>query len=457
MRVLTPETKVGLFTIIAGIALLYMSFKTAGVSFFGDEERMRFYINFTSIAGVEEMSKVSLSGVEIGQVELIELEDDHAKVTIKLTRDAIIRKDSTATIKTAGLLGESYIALIQGSKTAAWLKDGETLEKSVSAPDIGDLMGSIKEIITENREALNKLLTNLLSISNEFVKTAPVLSENLERAVVSLREVIEENRGNLGEAIENTKKLMAEFRDMLKENRANIKSTFGNIAGASAKMDDLMVSLGNMSKSIEKVAGKIERGEGTIGKLVTEDEIYVNLNKTLKGASWFLNKTGKIGFYLGLRAERQVEFNQSQAYLSLKIQPREDRFYLIEVSEDVRSDESEGAINSFNSLLFTVVAAKRFSDLTIRGGLIESSAGLGFDYHLFGDSIVVTTDIFNLSGYDKEAPDPQIKAMLKWNFLDYLYLYAGGDELLNDNYRTFIIGGGIMFNDDDLKFALGLL
>jgi len=68
-----------------------------------------------------------------------------------------------------------------------------------------------------------------------------------------------------------------------------------------------------------------------------------------------------------------------------------------------------------------------------------------------------STDVFNLSGYNNAADNPQIKAQLRWNFQKYLYLYLGGDELLNDSYRTFFLGGGILFDEEDLKMALGLL
>lgn len=496
---MSPEVRVGLLTIFAGLALMYLSIKTAGVAIFHRGEAMKFSIYFNSVAGIEERAKVKLSGVEIGYVSGIDLADNSkARITVSLTRQADIRTDARATIRTAGLLGERYVELIQGSKTSPLLKNGETLTRAEETAEISEMMSKMSEamddikaitkslkntlasaegeqslknilknidlaaanmeaILADNRTALKDTLHNFSTISQSFSKSAPALAENLDRMASGLRGIIEDNRANLTTGIANIKDISGEFGGMLKENRENLKTTMDNVARASAKMDNLILSIKNASSSIESVASKVEKGEGTVGKLMTDEAVYNNLNDTLSGAKKFLNKADEITLLVGIRGERQTDADLTKSFVTLKIQPKEDKYYLLEVAEDVRRQDLSTTRNTINSLLVTALMAKRFSDLTIRAGLIESSAGGGLDYHLFGDSVMASVDLFNLSGYDRTVKSSQLKALLRWNAYKYIYVYAGGDELLNEKYRSTLFGGGIIFDENDLKLALGAL
>jgi len=432
MKVMTAETKVGFLTIVAGIFLLYLSLKTAGVSIWGEKDVRTLFMSFNTVAGVELRSKVKLSGVEIGYVDSIVLEDSHAKVIAKiLRRDAVIRKNAIATIRTEGLLGEKYIEIVQGTPDAPALGNKDTIERTEEPADISDMANKmslalddvkaitsslknvfgtelgqkelknilnnidvsserLKTLLVENNDALKTTINNFASISSDFAKTTPELMKNLDRVAVSLRNLIEENSQNISSGISNLNAFAGEFDAILKENRQNLKKTIDNITVASAKIEDAMESFKNMSGSIEKVSKKIENGEGTMGKLVTDAEVYDSLNDTLKGANKLLTKTEDIRLLLGLRGERQDALDKSKAFVSVKIQPREDKQYILEVAEDIRRKDLSSTRNTLNSLLYTILVAKRYSDLTIRGGLIESSAGMGLDYHLFGDRVTLT-------------------------------------------------------------------
>jgi phospholipid/cholesterol/gamma-HCH transport system substrate-binding protein len=498
MKSLSPEIRVGLLTIATIVALTYLSLKTAGVSFFGGPEAFSFTMNFGSVAGVELRSKVKLSGVEIGYIEDITLEDGYASIKARLSRKASIRKNAVATIRTSGLLGEQYIEIIQGSKDQPFIKGGDILEHTQEPADMSDIINKVGEamedirsvtsslknvfgtlegenslknilhnideasanmkvILSENRKALKTTLGNFAAISEAFSKNAPTMAANLEIITAGLKEIIEDNKESLKDGIANVRDLTADFSEIIRDNRKNLKITIDNMATASAKIDDMMDSIKKAGASVERVTSKIERGEGTIGKLLNDEEVYDNLNKTLKGAGKFLNKADQLRLSLGFRGEYQSETDEAKAFFSLKLEPREDKFYLLEVSEDVRRvDDLTTTRNTLNSLLYTVVIGKRFSDVVLRAGLIESSAGAGVDLYLFGDKLMASAEMFNLSGYDGNTDNAQVKAQLKWNAHKYVFFYLGGDELLNEYYRTFLLGGGIMFDENDLKMAAGL-
>ncbi len=392
MKVVTPETKVGLLTIVAIALLLLFSMKVGGLSLFGDSKSRYIIMHFSSVAGLEVKSKVKLSGVEIGYVDELTLEEGYASVKAVLTHKALIRKGSIATISSAGLLGESYIEIIQGSQDQAPLGNGEILNDTRSAVDVS---------------AMVRKLSTALDDVNAMTSSLRQLFDSMEKW-------------------------------------PSISGIIGNIEKATA--------------NLKSITGKIKRGEGTVGKLVTDEEVYENLNKTLAGAGKILDKTDDLGLDLGFRAEWQAYSSSSKGVFTLRLRPRENKYYLLEVTEDIRKEWKDGERhNTLESLLYTAQIARRFSDFVVRGGLTESSVGVGLEYYMLNDSLIAVTDVYNMKGYDNNAENPQLKVSLKWTSHNYLFAYFGGDELLNEYYRTFFLGGGILFDEDDLKMVIGLL
>lgn len=497
MKILTPEVKVGIFTLLAGVALVFLSFKTAGVPLFKKEKEMKFFMNFSTVSGVEVKSKIRLSGVEIGYVEDIILEDQFAKVVANLTQDVLIRKNALATIRTEGLLGERYIEINQGTADAPVLQNGEFLERTQDPADISDLLnklgaalddirqvtssvknvfgtlegqktlksalenidiaaGTFRSMLAENRVAFSEASKNFATISREFADRAPELAKNLESASFEVDRFMTENRENLTNVFGNLSEITADIKAVIKENRENLRTTLTRTADAADSIDKLMTAMREMSDAMEGIAKKINDGEGTVGKLISDDEVYENLNSTLAGARQLFDQIDTVKLSLGMRIERQQDEEKNKGFISVLIAPREDKYYRLEVTEDQRLEDASNERTTLTNLLYTITIAKRYSDLTLRGGIIESSAGFGADYHLFSDRFTLSAEIFNMSGYNINAEDPQLKAELRINFQDYFFLYLGADEILNDYYRTYLFGGGILFGEDDLKLALGL-
>jgi phospholipid/cholesterol/gamma-HCH transport system substrate-binding protein len=97
---------------------------------------------------------------------------------------------------------------------------------------------------------------------------------------------------------------------------------------------------------------------------------------------------------------------------------------------------------------FGVQYARRFGFVTLRGGLIESSAGGGMDVHAFADHVMLSADLFRFD----ENSRPRLRASLLVEFYKYLFAWAGGDELMYPSTRADLFYGlGVRFTDDDLK------
>lgn len=139
----STEILVGLF-VAAGIAALFMlAMKVSNVGNFNDEEGYSVVAHFQNIGGLKARSPVTMAGVRVGRVESIELDPDRydAKVTINMyPQYDMIPLDTSASIFTAGLLGEQYIGLQPGADDF-YLEDGDEIELTQPAIVLEQVIG----------------------------------------------------------------------------------------------------------------------------------------------------------------------------------------------------------------------------------------------------------------------------------------------------------------------------
>ncbi|MBF6624770.1 MAG: outer membrane lipid asymmetry maintenance protein MlaD [Pseudomonas stutzeri] len=142
MRIRTLEIGVGLFLLAGVLALLLLSLRVSGLSV-GNADTYKLYAYFDNIAGLTVRSKVTMAGVTIGKVTAIDLDRESytGRVTLEIQQDIdILPFDSTASILTAGLLGEKYIGISVGGEEET-LGDGDTIRDTQSSLVLEDLIG----------------------------------------------------------------------------------------------------------------------------------------------------------------------------------------------------------------------------------------------------------------------------------------------------------------------------
>ncbi|MEM7410691.1 MAG: outer membrane lipid asymmetry maintenance protein MlaD [Myxococcota bacterium] len=136
----TRDLIVGLF-VAAGLATIaYLSIQVGGVSYAG-RGGLELYATFDEIGGLKARAPVAIAGVTVGQVRSIDLDELlRARVTLEVDADLELPIDSSAGIRTQGLLGDQFIALEPGGEDAL-LQSGEEIEFTESALSIERLIG----------------------------------------------------------------------------------------------------------------------------------------------------------------------------------------------------------------------------------------------------------------------------------------------------------------------------
>ena len=472
---LSVEAKVGLVVLIGLLILMYMTF-TVGNYRLGREPGYTVFGVFDTVAGLENQATIKMAGVDIGKVKAIELLDSRAKVTLRILPHVKLPQGTQAAVRATGLLGEKYIELLPGSGEG-FIEENATLEQSPLVADLDRLIDQfsaiaddIKAVTASLREALGTE-EGELSLK-EIVANIRELSRNLNLAV-------KENRRNFTDAVANIRDASQSLKEELPELLASLNRTSEKIEAIVTQVESGEGTLGRLIAEegvyekldaalagFEAITKKVEAGEGTIGKLFADEEAYDQITTALQGLGNVFNRIERLRTTVGIRNEYQFDEGENKGYFSLKLQPRKDKFYLLELVDDPRgaveetttqigTDPPVSTLKTERRLKFSAEFGRRFSDITLRIGLIENTFGLGTDLLFFDDALRFSLDAWDFNSDDPLNEKVHMKVSAGFSLFKYLFVHGGYDNFLNEEIDTGFVGGGIRFEDDDLKYLLG--
>jgi len=217
--------------------------------------------------------------------------------------------------------------------------------------------------------------------------------------------------------------------------------------------------LKNFDKTLQntrEITEKINSGQGTLGKLVNDDDTADNLNNTMDSINAFLGGIGAMEISIDFRSEFLSDIDASKSFLNVRVQPGLDRYYElgivdgpVGVTNVVDSSVNDGPVTTTtttdrNEMKFNAIFAKNFWDFTIKGGIMESAGGVGLDYYLFNKKLRLSVEAFNFS-------DTNLRAFARFQLLKGVYLVGGGDELVDEDRRSSFLGAGVFITNDDLR------
>lgn len=138
----TRDLIVGIFVLVGLGALAYLSLQVGGLEF-GGGDKIVLKATFDDIGGLSVRAPVRIAGVKVGQVSAIDLDDElRATVYLEVESDLELSIDSSAAIRTSGLLGDQFISVELGAEDEV-LADGEEFAFTESALSIDKLVGRL--------------------------------------------------------------------------------------------------------------------------------------------------------------------------------------------------------------------------------------------------------------------------------------------------------------------------
>lgn len=265
---------------VVAITLLYFGFNfLKGIDFFSSTKK--YYAFYENVDKLTESNQIYLNGLAVGRVSDIQIQQQRNRVLVELDINSdIVLTDSSIALLNGELLGGRFIQLIvnQGGNE---LQAKDTVKADV-AKGIMDFFQQNAEPVATNltitlrnlNTILEGLARNTKRIDTMFLRlqnTPAILNRTLSTAnsnIDGLSESFRSVAGNLNGTLEELKPTLSNFRtlsDSLKMLQLN--STVNRAQESLTKLDNALAQLSS--------------GDNTVGKLMTEDSLYVNLNQLL--------------------------------------------------------------------------------------------------------------------------------------------------------------------------------
>jgi phospholipid/cholesterol/gamma-HCH transport system substrate-binding protein len=479
----TQAAKVGLFVVLTGAAAYgiyrFVSPEVGGSNGY----TVHAYIH--DATGLATRSRVTIAGIPVATLDSIRLEGGQARLDVKVKNEIALYDNATLGKKSTSLLGESVIVLTPGTPDHIRLHDGDEIHIIVTETTPADLMEEIKEIADSIKAVAAQLAASIGT--EQGGQNIRLILQNVADATDAMNKTIRENREVIRETLRNVQQITGNANPELKQILENVRIVTQDIreltaaanetkpGGEKGELRDTIEHLDKSSQElqsalehIDSVAGRIDRGEGTIGKLTKDEQLINEVQGVAEGVNDYVQNISRLQTVVGLRSDYNFLANTIKSYVSLRLVPTEDKYYEIELVNDPRglttlTDTSVDTTNpnepahyrtitttTTDSFRFSLQFAKRFGPFTGRFGIKESTGGFGLDVHLLQDRFEIVNDLFGFS----EEVQPRYRVYVAYEFIKSLWIYGGVDYLFEPSLRDYFLGLQLRFNDQDLKTIL---
>ncbi len=535
---------VGVLAAVTGIAfLLALTFFRKGG--YSEKDSYLVHAYFSDATGLTWKSRAQIAGIQVGEVVEIALTGAKARLDIRVKNTVELHTDAcfTKTFPSA-LLPDALLEVQPGSPEKPLLRDLPESERNITcvreATSVQQLLDSLARIAADVQ-----LVTGDLAKTVAGDRGLREIVENLASATKRIDDTIARNEQNLSDILSNTKDFTADLREISARDKDKIGRIATNVEELTGKLKVVAASLQEIidpgsggsggaaspgkpgagaapsavgdavaaatpgeraaaaeqargvKQAVDKLAGtmekldelvaKISEGKSVAGRLLVDERLGRKLGNAAEDVADQLDRVFKLQLQVQLRSEWLLNQTGAKTYFGVRLLPRPDKYYLLEVVSDPRGVDSVSAetittrdpITGLDStrvstrtlhedkLTFTLQIAKRYGPMTFRAGVIESTGGIGTDLHLFRDKLQFSVSVYQFSRPYQDV-FPRAKVWMNYYFLQHFFVSAGADDFLN-SWRSgrypggpkftigndVFFGGGLFFTDDDLKTLLG--
>jgi phospholipid/cholesterol/gamma-HCH transport system substrate-binding protein len=289
---ITREVRIGIILFTA-IVLTYWGLNyLKGQDIFTSQKAV--YAVYSRVDGLLPSNVVQVNGYKIGYVKGISLMGDHSGrlvISMHIKSDLKIPRNSTAQIFSTDLLGTKGVQLIFGDSKED-IQDGDTLRSDIEV-SLGDAVSAEVAPIKEKAENLLASLDSVAAVFREVFNQETKLNlkksfESISLAMNSIDNIattvdtmLAKKNGRLKVFFDNLESITSN----IKNHNNQIGEVIDNFSGISdtlrrANLSQTIFNLNNTLEKTNAVFGKVNRGEGTLGMLVYDDSLYINLNNT---------------------------------------------------------------------------------------------------------------------------------------------------------------------------------
>lgn len=447
---ISTETRVGIFVVLGVLIFggMILGYSTIGKNI--GSEAISIYVKTNSAKGVFRGARVYYHGIDVGSVREITFDGNSVVVRVGVEPlDAPIPNNITVRIKTDSLLGFKYVDILRDPDRPATgvLKDGDFYSDSTVDFDLDHIEAKITNIVNSMDSISAALNTTLID----------------------------------GRVLDNIVNITEQSRNIADR----LNSAADQIPTFIAQMDLLV-------NRISYLVDNIDNGDGVIPALINDDNLTVQLKNTVQAINDTIQLYSSTKFFMGLEAGLYTNFQEQNIYddnfgthyrgsVSLAIAPNPNKFYKFGLSagtsfsEEIRNktvitkdalgniisaeeiSSVEQISNATTQIKLSALYGLRFFDqrLTVQGGLMESSAGLGVAYSFPQWNFDVETNVWDIGGGRRTLP--RVATGFNYYVKNIFYITAGIDDYVDKDRPLMYLGIGTVVWDRDLGKAISFL
>lgn len=436
---LSTEFKVGFFAVAVVLVIAYATVRVSDRGLFGGGA-LNVWVVIDSAEGLNLKTPVEVAGIQVGYVEELELyEGRRAKARLTISDKVRLGQDAVAQVRTKGFLGETYIDLKPGDPGTGLIETGGQIQATNPYVDLGQIASDVKEIT----DSLKKMIATDDGPVNRVLKNMEVFTKKLSEMTV-------QNQEGINQIVFNLRRFSGDLSEVMADRKESLKETM---------------------ERMNSIAKKVDEGHGPLGRLVNDEQIAEDLSDTAHGLGQTIGAINRFQIEVGYHLEYLGKSQDFKNYVGVALKPRPDKYFLLEfvvdsnpspVEKVTTTDVTTGGTTTTvttdervvqkDKFLVSAQLAKKFYNLTLRGGVIESRGGVGLDYDYgpFG----VQFSAFDFRTDNNQMP--HLKVLGSLNITKNFFVVSGLDDFISKQQGLdWFVGAGVKMVDDDFKSLLG--
>ncbi len=226
-------------------------------------------VSFPQTGGLARSDEVQVNGIRKGRVKDMRLVGDHVIVDIALAGDVTLTRDSHVIIRNVGLMGEKVI-FVDLKATGAPYSTADVIP-GVYERGLGEVMGELSDAIAGLAD-LSEQLDGVVASLRRGGRLESTL-RNFDSTSEELRLTVTQNRALLNETLRNFADASRSAKELTVDRGPQVRAALDHFASAAENLDRLSTRLDSLRAVMQSLSGRVERGEGTLGKLVNDDRL----------------------------------------------------------------------------------------------------------------------------------------------------------------------------------------
>jgi phospholipid/cholesterol/gamma-HCH transport system substrate-binding protein len=453
------------------------------------------YINVEDATGLKTKSPVRSLGLNVGYLRSVQLRENKVRLGICLTAEVEIIESTRAYIRGEGFLGDKFVELKPLRYTGPKLDelDQGSAAPAGTQPEPASPAGKQSGYRLEDEQAPEGSRVGRLSPLQRFWDWLVPSAAAEDRKKPSQEVQVGSSGQDVQELVNQVNGLVSEMTNLtkgLKEsiNPQDLRNTMQQLNRTLENASRTISPEGNLTTTAQRTLAKLEdaieqmrdlsirinRGEGSVGMLLSDPFYAEQIKELLKNANNLLSRVGGIRFVVDVGAQSLPAYNGTRGNFLLSIWPTADRYYRLGAGVDPRgfrrnmttTTVSGGTVTTVETttleptaLVFTAMLGK------VLFKRLDLSVGA-----LYGDGVAAAAVYLGPKGHEEryqfftnyysrgQGTGIQVRAGLMARPFDSIYL-SGGVETLNSvgGSVPYFIGAGVAFDDNDIKMLFAFL